>query len=84
MKDGQVYIYGLLGRDDGPKYVGYVVLNGEFLGVRFEGDQPHKITADAFELYVSTRAKREATIANREAGRQKAAERKASKSEVKP
>lgn len=81
MKDGQVYIYTLLGRDDGPKYVGYVVLNGQFLGVRFEGDQPHKITADAVELYESTREKREATIAAREEGRIKAAETRARKAE---
>ena len=79
MKDGQVYIYTLLGRDDGPKYVGYIVLNGSFWGVRFEGDDPHKITADATKVYEDTRAEREANIASREAGRQKAAETRARK-----
>lgn len=77
MIDGQVYIYTLLGRDDGPKYVGYVVLNAEFLGVRFEGDQPHKITADAVALYEKNKAERDAKVAARTEAREKAAAKKA-------
>lgn len=79
MIDGQVYIYTLLGRDDGPKYVGYVVLNGAFLGIRFEGDNPHKITADAVEFYEKDKAVREEKIAARALAREKAAETKKAK-----
>lgn len=81
MTEGDVYVFEAVVANpaNGPSFVGYVVLNDEFLGIRFEGVSEDEVRMKATTFFEETREKREQTRANIEEGRRKAAETKAKK-----
>lgn len=81
MIEGDVYVFEqvIANPANGPSYVAYVVLNDEFLGIRFEGSTEDEARTKATTFFEETRAKRETTRANIEEGRRKAAETRARK-----
>lgn len=60
-------------------WVAYVDLGHDYLGIRFEGETEEVAFSKADTFWKADQAKREATIASREAARIKAAETRARK-----
>jgi len=81
MNEGDVYVFKSVDSNStgGPKFIGYFVLEGKLLGIRFEEDTEEEVRRKAIAMFEETRDKREQTRANIEEGRRKAAETRAKK-----
>lgn len=85
LTDGEVYCYARMAPliKGVPEVVGYVVLNGQFLGVRFEGSTVDEVRGKALEFYEEKRQLREQAIQSRTDARAKAQASKAKKAGAK-
>lgn len=79
MNEGDVYVFKSIDTnpDNGPLFVGYFVLNNEFVGIRFEGKTEDEVREKAIKLFRETKQKREETRARIAEGRRKSALTKA-------